>query len=270
MLHGSGRSWAKGVQRVAQWDLDHYSEEECWEQLRWRKEDIPMLAVELGLPPLFKTSKKGYVFTREEATVVLLRRYAHAGTWEGIQGWLGGRSRSTYVELVQDLQEILWDRFSDKVTGIDRWAHVVDVWADAIHASGPPAPRCIGFIDGTLRATCRPTDNQREVYSGYKKVHGLKFQSVTAPNGLIVDFFGPVLGRRGDGYMLGKSGLYGRMQRLCLLTGAPYYVYGDPAYPQSQYILRGFKGPATAAQKAFSKSMSSARVSVEWNYMIGT
>ena len=33
---------------------------------------------------------------------------------------------------------------------------------------------------------------QRIVYNGHKRVHGLKFQSVALPNGLIANMYGPV------------------------------------------------------------------------------
>ncbi|PFX12027.1 Ankyrin-2 [Stylophora pistillata] len=42
------------------------------------------------------------------------------------------------------------------------------------------------------RPICRPGEMQRIVYNGYKRVHGLKFQSVVLPNGIIANLFGPV------------------------------------------------------------------------------
>ena len=47
-------------------------------------------------------------------------------------------------------------------------------------------------VDGTVRPICRPGEMQRAVYNGHKRVHGLKFQSVALPNGLIANLFGPV------------------------------------------------------------------------------
>ena len=42
-----------------------------------------------------------------------------------------------------------------------------------------------GFIDGSVRPIARPDQQSRIVYNGHKRVHLLKFQSVTPPNGLI-------------------------------------------------------------------------------------
>ena len=51
---------------------------------------------------------------------------------------------------------------------------------------------CFGFVDGTVRPICRLTKHQRVVYNGHKWVHSIKFQSVTLPNGMFANMFGPV------------------------------------------------------------------------------
>ena len=66
------------------------------------------------------------------------------------------------------------------------------VYGDVIHAQGAALQNCFGFVDGTVRPICRPGENQRFVYNGHKRVHSLKFQSLTLPNGLIVNLYGPV------------------------------------------------------------------------------
>ena len=38
----------------------------------------------------------------------------------------------------------------------------------------------------------RPGKDQRLVYNGHKRVHAFKFQSVSLPNGIIANLFGPV------------------------------------------------------------------------------
>lgn len=54
-----------------------------------------------------------------------------------------------------------------------------------------------GFVDGTFRGVCRPLEEQKNVYSGYKKRHGIKWQGIIFPDGLIV-LNGPYEGRAND------------------------------------------------------------------------
>lgn len=295
-LHGLSlptRSWIRPCARQP-WSIDKYTDSECWEQLRFRKPDILTLAEALRLPTELVTARRRYRFTREEALCVLLRRLAHAGSWETILDFLGGRSRSEYVEVYRAMLIYIWTHFSDKISNICRWADHAQLWADAIHVgAGAPCARCVGFVDGTIRSIARPGVFaclttlmnsplshfmpfglsgvcQDRFYSGYVKEHGIKFQSVVAPNGLIVDLWGPMDGRRGDGYMLRESRLESRLQQFCAITGSDYYVYGDPAYPLTPYIMRGLKGPMTAIEAAFCQAMSRERITVEWGYHLIT
>jgi len=42
------------------------------------------------------------------------------------------------------------------------------MYADAIHAKGAALDNCWGFVDGTVRAICRPKVNQRVLYKDHK------------------------------------------------------------------------------------------------------
>ena len=68
----------------------------------------------------------------------------------------------------------------------------LQIYANAIHEKGSPLENCFGFIDGTVRPISRPGQHQRVVYNGHKRVHSLKFQCVSLPNGIIANIFGPV------------------------------------------------------------------------------
>ena len=70
--------------------------------------------------------------------------------------------------------------------------HLLQEYADVIHAKGASRENCFGFIDGTVRPIAHPNQHQRIVYNGHKRVHSLKFQSVALLNGLIGNMFGPV------------------------------------------------------------------------------
>ncbi|KAH9063076.1 hypothetical protein Ae201684P_009341 [Aphanomyces euteiches] len=121
---------------------------------------------------------------------------------------------------------------------------------------------CGAFIDGTVRPICRPTRFQRQAYNGHKRVHSLKFQSVTLANGLIMAMHGPIEGRRHDIILLRSSNIGNKWT-----TIAPedMYIYGDPAYPLRKWLLSPYKGSRLSpAQVKFNSKMSSVRVSVEW------
>jgi hypothetical protein len=71
-----------------------------------------------------------------------------------------------------------------------------------------------GFIDGSLRRTCRPTYHQKQMYSGHKRTHGMKFQSVVTPDGLFACMFGAINGNRHDSFMLTESELLPTLRNL--------------------------------------------------------
>ena len=86
-------------------------------------------------------------------------------------------------------------------------------YADAISDIGGPLPNCWGFIDGTVRPICRPSVIQNIVYSGHKRVHGLKFKSVVIPNGLIANMYAPIEAKRHDSAMLRISELLPKLEQ---------------------------------------------------------
>ena len=85
--------------------------------------------------------------------------------------------------------------------------------------------------------------------------------------GLIAHMFGPIEGRRHDTFMLGVSGLTGKLSRFQTPTGEPYVVYGDPAYGLARNIIGPFRGAHIADhEQAFNTEMSKVRACVEWGF----
>ena len=75
-----------------------------------------------------------------------------------------------------------------------------------IAEKGVPLKNCWGFVDGTAREMDRPSVDQRHVFSGHKRKHVIKFQSVMAPNGLVVNLSVPYAGTRHDSGIHADSG----------------------------------------------------------------
>jgi hypothetical protein len=135
--------------------------------------------------------------------------------------------------------------------------------------SGLPNIYIWAFIDGTLRKTCRPSYFQKLLFSGHKRCHGIKFQSVYCPDGFYALMFGPINGNRHDSYMLLMSGLNAQLEELFPENGSdPFYsIYGDPAYPQSRLLFGGFRNPLPGSEQAhWNTMMSKVRECVEWGF----
>ena len=89
-----------------------------------------------------------------------------------------------------------------------------------------------GFIDVTLRKTYHHTYFQRRVYSGHKRCHGLKFQTVVTPDGLIVCMWGPMNGNRHNARMIGELQFLTQLRDMIPFGSHVFAIYGDPAYSQ--------------------------------------
>jgi hypothetical protein len=166
--------------------------------------------------------------------------------------------------------EYLYNKYAQKIQfDQSRMTNeLLQIYVNAIEAKTGLPLNVFGFIDGTLRPTARPSEMQRAAYNGHKRVHGLKFQAVNAPDGLIVHMDGPHIGRRHDARILRESGLIQKLENLQdIEEGLTYRVYGDPAYSSNRYTLSPFRGANINDQEqAFNTTMSRVRESVEWSF----
>ena len=63
-------------------------------------------------------------------------------------------------------------------------------YEDAVARKGAPLYNCSDFVGGTIACICKPVLNERVAYSHDTRVHGIKFQAVVLPNGLIINLEG--------------------------------------------------------------------------------
>ncbi|VEN39660.1 unnamed protein product, partial [Callosobruchus maculatus] len=146
----------------------------------------------------------------------------------------------------------------------------MEFYADAVRRKGAAIPNCWGFIDGTAGAICRPSIPLEEYYSGHKRMHCVKYQSVLCPDGMIVNLKGPYVGRRHDAGIYRESQLYAELQEVAVFPdGRKYVLYGDQAYPLSDLLMCPYPTRQEGLlehQQEFNNSMKVIRTAVEWGF----
>ena len=249
-------------------DLEKLTASQCKEMFRFAKEDIYELRRCLRIPDELVGINRTR-FSGLEGLCILLRRLAYPNRLVYIEK-VFGRGVSELSVIVSHMLDFIYQR----------WHHLLDTlpvaWLTAQRLqegaaavfSRCPLNHVWGFVDGTARPISKPINGQRLFYSGHKRIHALKFQSVMTPFGIIAHLFGPVEGRRRDASMLEESGLLAQIeQHMCRPNGDPYVIYGDPAYPIRPQIIRPFQGAHIPQDEAdFNKEMSEVRVCVEWGF----
>lgn len=174
-------------------DYESIPEPECRSNFRFDKADIPVLADVLGLPDMLRCYQ-GTTASKLEALCILLRRLAFPCRYaDMIQ--MFGRPVAELCMITNEILDFIYAHHRHRLTEWNQQllnAENLQIYADTIYTKGAALSNCFGFVDGTVRPVCRPKQHQRTVYNGHKRVHSIKFQSVTLPNGIIANMFGPV------------------------------------------------------------------------------
>ncbi|XP_072173898.1 uncharacterized protein [Diadema setosum] len=248
-------------------DLGLYNDDECKAYFRFKRDDILHLKEVLQIPESIQC-RNGTRVNGLEALCVLLARFAYPCRYGDLVKMFG-RSVPQLCLITKYMIDFVYDNYAYLLGTLNQpWLSPANLtqFAAAVTEKGGALHNCWGFVDGTVRPICRPNENQRVVYNGHKRVHALKYQNVSAANGMIANLFGPIEGRRHDSYMLRESGLLHELEQYSHdVDGNTLCIYGDPAYPIRAHLQSPFKGNAiTPEQEAYNRSMSSVRVSVEW------
>ena len=252
---------------------------------RFRAADIPALITALQLPPTCVS--RHYRFTSDVAISVLLYTLARDATLLDLNQMFGLK-RTKASAVLRWTMATVYERWHKPlfVSNFRRWAPLFPRWADAVYQrQGRPGTGhtgIVGFVDGSFFMTCRPPGPlQRAFFSGHKWKHGVHFQGVLAPNGLLIDFCGPFEGRRTDKHMIRVSHLCDRFGA-CMdwaskqtwgsaaWLGQLYYLYGDAGYNRRAWLQTQFQCPAggqlSVDQTACNYALSRTRVPNEWIY----
>ena len=147
----------------------------------------------------------GVLVDGTEALSVLLKRFAYPCGFANMIARFG-RPVPQLCMITNRMMDYLFDEYSHLLADLNQpWLSRDGLrhFAAIIYDKGAPLENCWGqFKDETVRPVRKADENQRILYNRHKRVHGIKFQSVVAPNGLIASLFGPVEGRGVDSGLL--------------------------------------------------------------------
>ena len=180
------------------WKYDRFSlesmlEDECLSEFRVAKTDIPRLVRVLQIPDDI-ICENGTKACALEGLCILLKRFAYPCRYSDLIPRFG-RSKPELCLICNEVMRFVVGSHGYLLTSFDQeWlgANKLQEYASAVYEKSHALGNCWGFVDGTVRAICRPEPNQKTVYNGHKRVHALKYQSVIAANGLIANLFGPI------------------------------------------------------------------------------
>ena len=241
------------------------SDDEFKLMFRFKKEHIGPLREMLQLRQRYK-SATNITWTGEEGLCILLRRLAYPNRLCELVS-LFGRHQTELSVIINVMLHEIFTKHNNRVRDIKQDWIMHEDFAKAIHSKGAALQNCWGFLDGTQGRMCRPQEGQQSVFNGHKRIHSLKYQALTCPNGLIAHFYGPMEGRRHDSALYYESGLDDELPLIQDANGDQLCIYGDSAYALRRYLITPFKGAKLSQiQHDFNKNMASVRVSVEWAF----
>ena len=251
---------------------------------RWRSpKDLQRLYEGLQLPGLTKI--KAYKTTGQEILMVSLVRLSYPHRWEDVERIFIGIKRWKLQCLFYWFLDYMVENWSYLIlNNREFWTPLMPVMARAIEDKLATLPNpdyrlffpeevpftIFGFIDNTMHAMCRPGGGsvtggvqaervsklvQQAWWTGWKKLHGLKMQTVFLPNGMDFEVWGPVSCRHNDNYTLAMSNILDKLHQCQERNPIKYAIFGDSAYMDDDFFLTGG-----------GRGMSSVRESVEWEY----
>lgn len=250
-----------------------FSDDDCWKKFRTRKEDLPKLlkAFQMNDIPVF-VADNGMTFTNQEVLMIGLNRFVTPGQLENIMKAEFNLDYTSLSRAVKLFVSHLLDNCSTLLTdNLDFWSEQLPYFAEKIEATlafesnlhfAPGSFRVAGFHDCTVIASCRPGggptvdgeryDNfiQMAYYNGWKKHHGIKYQTLEFPNGLAGDMFGPRSFRRSDVELLNDSELNARLAAVQVDAEKQCVSYGDGVYPIGTHTIGKHTGNITPRQIA--------------------
>ena len=190
--------------------------------------------------------------TPQNQLLLVLIWLAHYDTHEYLGSVFGVGTWASW-SLVQHIVPILSRHLGSRIRGLEDL-----LWRDQQRGRIPGFPNGIAFIDGTMQRICRPSQHQREFYSGRKKYHGLNTQVVVDHQGIPVHVVSSFPGRYNDMNCF-------HISRIARYLDRYHKLIGDGIY-KHKYCISPFDRPIASRYRRlrrFNKRLRRQRSLVE-------
>ena len=276
--------------------IDSFRDEEIPNNFRFRsKSQLSKLIRCFQMPELLR-STQGHVFKSEELLLVTLFRFhcpciTTDATFKQIFGWTDWKVSmgvKLFVEyIIMNWSYLIEDNAAYWVDFFPMFAEciqkkLIEYGCNFLPSNQIGGFKVFGFIDNTVFPTSRPGGGpvqdgvgsprnhpllQRSFYNGWKSLHGIKFQTIALPNGMMFHVWGPASCRHNDNYTLQHSNIQQVLSNIQLNQPLKYVVYGDSAYWSDEFIKSRHRDEEMCdTKKLENASMSKCRQTVEWDY----
>ena len=260
----------------------------CSERFRFQSFDsLRRLLRAFRFPPGDIKLKNRYKSTAEEIVLISLTRLTFPHRWTDIYERFPGRKYWFLSAAFMWFLDFMIDNWSYLlVNNLNWWYPRFEESCNKIRLKlrnlnhenwrqffEPDEFDVFAFIDDTMHATCRPGGNeddgpaaprvplevQEAWYNGWKKLHGMKWQTVIIACGMDIHVYGPLSARSNDLTALGKSCIEDLLRALFEARDNIFYLlFGDSAFIPTDVMATNETYPG--------RGMSSVREPIEWSY----
>lgn len=217
-----------------------FTNDEFYELFRFEMDDFERLVNLFGLPENESCRDGHLYFHRIDGFLVILLKLAFPVKWLTVRKvFFNSFTKSQLSSIFTCYLKIIHARCSSQVDLLDVCfsPERLTLYSQCLQAKGCDVPDVCGFIDGTFVYTARPIRGQESCYNGWKKGHGLKFQVLSFPDGLIGSFYGPQPGRRHDAYLVNESHIKTIIQDIRTFTNINVKIYCDQGYSTDEIFV---------------------------------
>ena len=242
---------------------------------RFRKEHFVAIIDAMNLSDQsFRCGRKNkqQVFPADICLMVVLRRFAYPCRMFDLINIFGIDS-TRLNEIFHTTIDWLYFTYAKALNQFSIWMSKFPEFAYRMKMFGAPYENLIGIFDGHFIPVCRPGGlgntisrlDQRELYTGEKAQHGIKYLVAQFPNGMTA-VSGPYLGKVNDQNTLVHSKWISLLRHIHLQTGRHYILFGDSGFTLSEYIqvmIRSTGGYYRVDDRRYNNLMSRIRIHIE-------